>query len=193
MPEDSKEPLDSETVTLLLKRIRAGSKEAEEDLLRTVYGSLRRLAAHYMRDERPDHTLQPTALVHEAYLRIFGGGEVDLRDRSHFFAVAARQMRQALVDHARAVRAEKRGAGAVKVCLDEARNFGHAPNDDIEAVDEALSRLEELDPQAARVVELKFFGGLTDTEVAETLGVSFATIRRDWEFARVWLFSQFCK
>jgi RNA polymerase sigma-70 factor (ECF subfamily) len=193
MSECFRELPERETITLLLKRIRSGSKDAEQDLLRAVYGPLRRLAAHCMRDERPGHTLQPTALVHEVYMRIFGGKKVDVRDRAHFFAVAARQMRLALIDHARAVRAEKRGGGVVRVPLDELRNFGQTPDEDIEALDEALSRLEVLDPQAARVVELKFFGGLPDVEVAKMLGVSLATIRRDWEFARIWLFAQLRK
>jgi RNA polymerase sigma factor (TIGR02999 family) len=163
--------------------------EAEAELMERVQGELRRLAASYMRSERSGHTLQPTALVNEAYAKLFGGEQVDWQNRAHFFAVAARQMRRILVDHARDRSRDKRGGGAIAVPLED-HLAGIAPGaqEDLLSVDQAMTELEKLEPQASRVVELRFFGGLTDKEVAEVLGISFAMVRRDWEFARAWLF-----
>lgn len=180
---------DRSKITELLQKMRGGDSAASEELIEAVYAELRRLAGHYMKAERGGHTLQPTALVHEVYAKLFSAEPVDWQSRSHFFAVAARQMRRYLVDHARQRNREKRGGGAISVELDEQRAVGgEAIREDVLAVNEALDELERQDPRAAQVVELKFFGGLTDQEAAEAIGISFAAFRRDWEFARAWLF-----
>ncbi len=180
------EPASGE-VTRLLGELRRGSPEAEAKLVPLVYEHLHRLAAHYMRRERPDHTLQPTALLNEAYLRLVSQENTDWQDRAHFFGVAARLMRQILVDHARARQAGKRGGFVEKVLLDEAHDFSPAKARELVELDDALRSLEELDPQQARVVELRFFAGLTVEETAEALGTSPRTVKRDWSVARAWL------
>ncbi len=143
-----------------------------------------------MRHERPDHTLQATALVNEAYVKLVGQENVEWQDRAHFFAVLANQMRFVLVDHARRTRANKRGGAAIKLSLDEVNGLAEKRDDDVLAIHDALAKLEKLDPTAARVVELRFFGGLTEKEAADVLGVSVATLKRDWVFARSWLFTE---
>ena len=178
-------------ITGLLEQLRSGDGKAATRLMDLVYPELRRLAQRYMRRERPNHTLQATALVHEAYLRLFGSGPMEWQNRAHFFAVAAQQMRRILVDHARTLDARKRGGGDIKVSLEDAKELSVKPDQDLVALDETLKRLEALDSRAARVVELRFFGGLTEKEAAEVMGVSVATLKRDWEFARAWLFDQF--
>ena len=180
--------MEQTQITQLLQQVRGGDREAFDRLFPLVYVELRRLAGAYMRHERPDHTLQATAVVHEAYVKLVGSGGVEWQDRAHFFAVAAQQMRRILVDHARAVRAAKRGGPAVKLSLDEVNRVAEKRDEDVVAIDDALTELEKRDARAARVVELRFFGGLTDKETAEVLGVAVATTRRDWEFARAWLF-----
>ena len=179
----------AEQITRLLHQVRGGNKSAADQLLEAVYTDLRAIARRSMASERPDHTLQPTALVHEAYIRIFEGAAVDWQSRAHFFAVAAGQMRRVLVDHGREYRAEKRGQG-LKVAFEEDRHASPMAGYEIEAVDELLQRLQRVDAAAARVVELKFFSGLTDKEVAEVTNVSESTVRRHWAFARAWLASQ---
>ena len=174
-------------VTRLLNEMRAGNAQSANQLMDCVYKELRRLAAYYMKAERSNHTLQPTALVHEVFLRVLGKEDVEWQNRAHFFAVAARQMRHILVDHARAVKADKRGGG-MKVGLEEAGSLAGKPEADLLEVDEALSKLEGVDPRAAKVVELKFFSGLTDKEAAEVLGIPVISVRRDWDFAKAWLF-----
>ena len=159
-------------------------------LMDLVYPHLRRLAQRYMQQERVGHTLQATALVHETYLRIFGSKPVQWQNRAHFFAVAARQMRRILVDHARAAHAGKRGGCRVKLSLEDVPGLSQERDEDLLILEEALKRLESLDPRAARVVELRYFGGLTEKEAAEVLKISLATLKRDWEFARAWLFEQ---
>ena len=168
-------------VTQLLIRWSNGHREALTELTPLVYSELRRLANHYLRSERPDHTLQPTGLVHEAYLRLIDQTSVRWQNRAHFFGIAANLMRQILVNHALSHRAAKRGGTAVKITLDEAA-VGVAKQQDLDlvALDEALSRLATLDLQQSRVVELRFFGGLTIEETAEVLQVSPATIKREW-------------
>lgn len=178
---------DSDQVSALLVNWRDGDQEAGNRLFSTVYSELRKLAAHYLRQERPDHTLQPTALVHEMYLRLFASGPVNWQNRAHFFAVAAQQLRRILVNHARDRQAAKRGGKQVKLTLTEVNGIAQPCNEDLLLVDEALRHLEELDPRSAQVVELRFFGGLTEAEAAEALGTSLATVKRDWEFARAWL------
>jgi RNA polymerase sigma-70 factor, ECF subfamily len=185
MPE-----FDPSSVTRMLNDANHGSREAADQVLRIVQDELHKLAALYMRHEREDHTLQPTALMNEAYLKIFGGERLEFNDRAHFFVIAARQMRRILVDHARKVQAEKRGAGGVKVELADIHGSFNQAGEDLVAVDEALEALAKVDERAARVVELKFFGGLSDKEVSGALGVPFTTVRRDWEFARAYLFKQ---
>ncbi len=177
---------DLRDVTTLLAESGGGDLDAAARLVDLVYPELRRLAQHYMQAERQDHTLQATALVHEVYMRLFGGQPVDWRNRAHFFAVAAQQMRRILVDHARASRAAKRGGERVAVPLENVRQAVEQPEDLLE-LHEALERLQEVDPRAARVVELRYFGGLSEKEAAEVLGISVATLKRDFEFARVWL------
>ena len=181
---------DDETITLLLTRWRAGDSVAADRLMELVYGELHRIAGREMRGERGGHTLQTTALVHEAFLRISSGEPVRWVDRAHFYAIAAQQLRRVLVDHARRVRSAKRGGGAVRLSISEADGRTIGLDERLLAVDEALSRLESLDGRAAKVVELRFFGGLSEAEAAEALGISVATLKRDWDFARSWLAGQ---
>lgn len=175
-------------VTTLLKAWGAGNRQAGEELLPLVYAELRQVARRYMRRERSDHTLQSTALVHEAYLRLVDKKEVAWQDRAHFFALAAREMRRILVEHARARKAEKRGGPAVKLPLEEAEAVAEQKDEEILALEEALGALEALDPQQARIVEMRYFGGLKVEELAVVLGVSTATVDRKWRTARAWLY-----
>jgi len=172
-------------VTQLFSRANGGDDQAREEAIGLVYRELHRLAARVIRGENAGHTLQATALVNEAYLRLFGGQPVKPNDSQHFFALAAQQMRRILVDHARAKHANKRGG--IKISLDDVYQISNEPDAGLVEVDDALKELQELDPQAARVVELRFFGGYTDQETANILGVNVAKVRRDWEFARAWL------
>lgn len=175
-------------ITGLLRRWNQGDRDALEPLLPLVYEELRRLAAGYLRHERPDHTLQPTALVHEAYLRLVGQDQVVWQNRSHFFGIAAQMMRRVLVDHARRRHAAKRGAAAIRVELSaEDLEAGLDRDPEILALDAALDELAALDARQARVVELRFFGGLTVEETAEVVGISTATVKREWRTARAWL------
>ena len=156
-------------------------------LMPVVYRELRRLAAHYMRQERPDHTLQPTALVHEAYLRLVGQPDRNWQNRAHFFAVAAQAMRAVLVDHARANVAQKRGGGKLHVKLDDAPAVAAPEPRYLLVLDQALKQLEQIDARASRVVELRWFVGLSVEEAAHVMGISEKTVRRDWNFAKAWL------
>jgi RNA polymerase sigma factor (TIGR02999 family) len=176
----------SHSVTDLLTKWRAGDQEAFKALIPLVYHELRRLARHYIRQERPDHTLQSTALVHEAYLRLIRQESADIENRAHFFAVAAHLMRQILVDHARRRRAAKRGSG-LKLELNEAISVEVPPNVDLIGLDTALNELARLDPQQSRIVEIRFFGGLSIQDTAKIVGVSPATVKREWSTARAWL------
>jgi RNA polymerase sigma factor (TIGR02999 family) len=173
-------------VSTLLRAWRRGDRAAFERLTPLVYDQLRRRARHYLRGERPDHTLRPTALVHEVYLRLVQLDQVDWHDRTHFFALAARQMRRILVDSARARRYQKRGGGAVNVTFTEALAVSRS-NPDLVALDEALDRLALKDERKVRVVELRYFGGLTNEEIAAALGISTDTVTRDWQMAKRWL------
>ena len=179
----------SRNLTGLLHRWRDGDKEAGNQLMAALYPNLRRLAAHYLRQERPGNTLQPTALVHELYLKLFSGEPIQWQDRAHFLALAAQQLRRVIIDNARMRRAEKRGGHRVRVPLSEA-NAAVPTNEDLLALDQELNKLEALHARSGRVVELRFFGGLREEEIAEVLGISVATVKRDWEFARAWLFSR---
>jgi RNA polymerase sigma-70 factor, ECF subfamily len=171
----------------LLAQVRRGNRQAADELVALVYPDLRQLAAHFMRPERPDHTLQTTALIHEAYLRLLGSRSIEWQDRAHFLALMAEQMRRILVDHARRRSAQKRSPEGMRLALDHVSGMGPRRDEDLLAVDQALSQLAEVDPRASRVVELKFFGGLKDRESAEVLGVSIPTLQRDWTFAKAWL------
>jgi RNA polymerase sigma factor (TIGR02999 family) len=177
----------SPSVTKLLLEWGHGSSVARDELMPLVYEELRRLAGARLRDERADHTLQATAIVHEAYLRLVDQRRVRWRNRAHFFAIAARMIRRILVDHARRRQAGKRGGGRVRVTMDE-EWAGIAERDlDLVALDEALRELAELDPELARLVEMRFFGGLTIEETAAALEISPATVKREWAAARAWL------
>ena len=175
-------------VTQLLIDWNGGRKGALEDLMPLVYGELRRLAANRLRNERPDHTLQPTALVHEAYVRLVDQRQVRWQNRAHFYAIAAHIMRRILVDRARAHGAGKRGAGWQRVTLaGDKTPPTTSRNVDVVALDETLRRLAELDPQQERIVELRYFGGLTIEEAAKVMNISTATLKREWAIARAWL------
>jgi RNA polymerase sigma factor (TIGR02999 family) len=178
------------SVTALLGQWRSGDAQALERLLPLVYRELHRVAGRYLRRERSDHTLQSTALVHEAYLRLAGPEAPEWRNRAHFFGVAANLMRQILVEHARARHAAKRGGHAVKLSLEDAPDLPVAIDLDVLALDDAMQRLALMDPQQAEIVELRFFGGLSVEESAEVLGISPATIKRDWSSARAWLYRE---
>lgn len=164
---------------------------ARDRLLPLVYAELRRIASRQLRRERPDHTLQPTALVHEAYIRLVDQRQVDWQGRAHFFGVAARIMRRILVDHARRRRARKRGAGVTCLSIDAARDAVASSEIEVLALDRLLERLQELDPDLARIVELRAFGGLTIEQAAQVLEVSPSTAKRHWRTARAWLTREF--
>ena len=177
--------LPPSSATVLLLRWKSGDRHAIDELLPIVYEELRRLAKGYLHRERLEHTLQSTALVHEAYLRLIDQN-VDWQGRSHFFGIAAQMMRRILVDHARARNAAKRGEG-LKVTLDERMALAEARDLDVIALDGALDRLSKLDEGQAKIVEMRFFAGLSIEETAEALGISPATVKRDWAMARAWL------
>jgi RNA polymerase sigma-70 factor, ECF subfamily len=177
--------MPTEEVTILLNRISAGEGDAPEKLLPLVYEDLRRLARAYFADEKTDHTLQATALVHEAYIRLVNWENVSWQNRAHFFAVAAEVMRKILIDHARRKNAQKRDGGQ-KMLLDEAISFAKEKELDLLKLDEALQTLEKLDKRQAKIVELRFFGGLSIEETAYILKVSETTVRREWTFAKAW-------
>ena len=180
-------------VTQLLADLQDGRPDAAPQLIPLIYDELRRLARRQMRHERPDHTLQATALVHEAYLRLVNDSQRTWQNRTHFIAVAAQVMRRILVDHARARRTSKRGGAPQRVPLEEALLFSEEQSDELVVLDEALERLARFDERQSRVVDLRFFGGLTVDETAEVLGVSSKTVERDWNVARAWLHREVSK
>jgi RNA polymerase sigma factor (TIGR02999 family) len=180
----------SNQVTELLVRWRGGDRNALDALMPLVYNELRRVAQRYLQRERSDHTLQGTALVHEAYVRLVGDDAPQWQNRAHFFAVAAQVMRRILVEHARSHGAAKRGAGACKLTLSAAESVSCRAEVDVVALDDALKTLAEMDPQQSRVVELKFFAGLSNEDTSEVLGISASTVKRDWNTARAWLFRE---
>jgi RNA polymerase sigma-70 factor (ECF subfamily) len=177
----------SSDVTRLLKRLRGGDASAGDALIPLLYSELRAIAARCLKSERAGHTLQPTALVHEAYLKLVDQKSADYRSRGHFMAIAAMVMRRILVNHAQARAAAKRGGGARRVPLGDDAVTGEAPDVDLIALDEALAKLAGRDPRKAKVVEQRFFAGMEMSQIAENLGVSLATVKRDWEYARTWL------
>ena len=177
-------------VTELLLQWSSGKREAADKLMPLVYPELRRIAKKYLSKERPDHTLQSTALVHEAYLRLVDQNEVNWKDRAHFFSLATQIMRHILVDHARARAADKRGGPAAKLPLEDVRLVPEERSMDLVALDDALQELAKIDPRKGQVVELRFFGGLSVEEIAEVLQVSTKTVARDWNFAKLWLYRE---
>ena len=176
---------DDGDVTRLLRQLRSGDQDAAGKLISAVYSELRQVAARAMRHERPGHTLQPTALVHEAFLKLTGSAGVEWRDRAHFFGVAARLMREILVDYARQKGAAKRGG--IRITLDDSLLIAEDRLADALAIDEAVKHLEALDPRQGQIVELRFFGGLSVEEVAEVLKISTPTVKREWQSAKAWL------
>lgn len=180
-------PKDAENITDLLVSYGRGDKESLDKLMPVVYDELRRQAARYLRREQPGHTLQTTALIHEAYVRLVDQRNVQWQNRAHFFGIAAQMMRRILVDHARTKKRAKRGGSDIKVSLDDANVAAKGQDLDVVAVDEALTRLAKIDEQQSRVVELRFFSGLTVEETAEAMGISPATVKRDWSMAKAWL------
>ncbi len=178
-------------VTRLLVEWSDGDAGALDALMPLIYDELRRLARGYLGRERGNHTLQPTALVNEAYLRLVDQRRVRWQNRAHFFGIAAQIMRRLLVDHARSVRSDKRGGGVTKLELDDAMSAAAGPRDvDLEDLDRALTRLAAIDERQSRVVELRYFAGATNEETAEALGIAVATVKRDWTMARAWLRKQ---
>lgn len=190
----SSEPTQPEAITQLLVAYNNGDHSALEQVFPLVYNELRRLASGYLRREREDHTLQPTALVHEAYLRLLGQ-DVEWQNRAHFLGIAAQMMRRILVDHARQHQAEKRGSGGVKIALDDADaiNLSAERAADLIALDDALTALAEFDPNKSRMVELRYFAGLSVEETAKVLGISIATFVLQWKTTRAWLYREITK
>jgi RNA polymerase sigma-70 factor (ECF subfamily) len=180
----------SEGVTLLLKQVAAGNQDAVGKLIPLVYEELRRVAQNHLRLERPNHTLQPTALVHEAFLKLVAQRKADWQGRAHFFAVASQLMRRILVDYARGRLSAKRGGRQVKLPLDQVFVLSPGRCDELLALDESLERLGKLDARQSRVVELRFFGGLSVEEAAKVLGVSPKTVKREWSMAKAWLYGE---
>lgn len=177
-------------ITQILYELRSGKSDTLDELLPLVYDELRRLAGSYLSRERADHTLQPTALVHEAYLRLLGQKEIEWQNRAHFFGVSARLMREILIEYARGRNRQKRGGEfKTQIALDDAVSFSSNPSPlDVIAVDDALKKLEELDERQSRIVEMKFFGGMTIEEIGEVLDVSPATVKREWSTAKLLLY-----
>ncbi len=187
MPEEP-----SGGATALLRRWMQGDQQALRELTPVVYKELRRLAHYHLRSERADHTLQSTALVNEAFLRLLGGQPIGLQNRAHFIAVASRLMRQVLVDYARSRSAGKRDGG-IRIAVEELAGLPGRDDEQLVALDDALEELAHLDERQAKIVEMKFFGGLSAPEIADVLGLSRATVDRDWATARVWLHRQMAR
>lgn len=181
---------NSGNITRLLRDYEAGNREALDDVFPLVYEELRRLAANRLRDERADHTLQPTALVHEAYLRLIEQHSTDWRNRAHFFGLAAEMMRRILVNHALGRNRIKRFGNQTRMALDDCISFAKERDFDVILLDEALNKLANFDAVQAKIIELKFFAGLTNEEIAEVLGVSDSTVKREWRIAKAWMHNE---
>ena len=186
-PPDEDQPKD---LTLLLRRMHHGDRSAGDRAVALVYDQLHHIASRELRGERPGHLLQATALIHEAFVRLIGSQKLAIESRQHFFAIASQQMRRILIEHARSNQAQKRGSGAISLDLDDVQAGIQPRNIDLLELDEALRELQVFDARAAQVIEMRYFGGYTDNEVVEALGISLGTVRRDWEFARSWLFDR---
>lgn len=180
-------PSEDLPITRILQDWNNGDPGSADQLIATLYSDLHRMSSHLLSSERAGHTLQPTALIHEMYLRLGSGAAPEWRNRAHFFAVAATTLRRVLIDHARARSTGRRGGGEASVPLDLTEPGSPCSYDNLLIVDQALSELERADPRAARVTELRFFAGLQESEIAEELGVAEITVKRDWKFARAWL------
>jgi RNA polymerase sigma factor (TIGR02999 family) len=174
-------------ITLLLRRIAGGDRKAEDELLSLVYGQLHRIAQRQFKSERPGHTLQPTALINELYLRVLYDSDIEWQSRAHFYAVAAETIRRVLIDHARAANAQRRPHPGQRVHLDDVLTYSDDRAYELLMLDEALRKLKELDPRQAQVVDLRYFGGFSVEETARALGVSERTVKRDWAMAHAWL------
>jgi len=185
--------METHRVTNLLIELSDGKREVVDEILPLIYGELKRIAANYLRRERSDHTLQPTALVNEAYIKMIDITQVSWQNKAHFIGVAANQMRRILVDHARERNAQKRGGELQIVTLNEEIDKGDEQSADLIALDEALDELAKMDTVKARIVELRYFGGLTMDEVAAVLGVSTITVKRHWKMAKAWLYGRLTK
>ena len=185
--KSAKSMSDQHDVTAKLSELSAGRREAWDELMPIVYGELKLMAHRHLRGERPGHTLSTTALVHEAYIKLVNIDQLEWRERAQFFAMASRAMRRILIDHARTRSREKRGGGWTKVTLDDAFMVAEERAEDMIALDEALTRLESVNERQCRVVEYRFFGGMSIQETAEAIGVSAASVKRDWMVTRAWL------
>lgn len=185
--------MDTQRVTDLLVKLSDGKREVVDQLLPLIYDELKRLAANYLRRERADHTLQPTALVNEAYLKMVDITQVSWQNKAHFIGVAANQMRRILVDHARKHNAEKRGGEFQIMTLNEEIDKADERSAELIDLDDALNELAEMDPTKAKIVELRYFGGLTMDEVAEVLGVSTITVKRHWKMTKAWLYGRLAR
>jgi RNA polymerase sigma-70 factor, ECF subfamily len=182
-------PIQGSDFTALLAEWQKGNLEARDSAIAMVYQQLRRLAQYHLQNERGNHTLQATALVHEAYLRLFGEAETDIKNRAHFFALIGRQMCRILVDHGRALRADKREGGRVKLSLEEIYELKWEQPEELIALGDALERLERAAPRAAAVVQLRFFCGLVEKDIAEMLHISLSTVKREWSFAKAFIYN----
>ncbi len=185
--------LSQQNITLLLEDCANGNKNAVNELLPLVYNELRRISSKYLHDEYRNHTLQTTELVHEAYIKLVGGQEINWQNRAHFFGIAANSMRQILVDYARKRNSQKRGEGKTHLSLDNAEEIAFQSDEDIIELDEAMKKLEAFDPDLSKVVELRFFAGLNVEETAKVLNCSASTVKREWSLARAWLFRELGK
>lgn len=185
--------LSQQNITLLLEDCASGNKNAVNELLPIVYNELRRISSKYLHDEYRNHTLQTTELVHEAYIKLVGGQEINWQNRAHFFGIAANSMRQILVDYARKRNSLKRGEGKTHVSLDDAEEMFFNTEEDIIALDEALKKLEAFDQELSKVVELRFFAGLNVDETAKVKNCSASTVKREWSLAKSWLFREMGK
>ena len=185
--------LSQQNITLLLEDCSNGNKNAVNELLSIVYNELRRISSKYLNDEYRNHTLQTTELVHEAYIKLVGGREINWQNRAHFFGIAANSMRQILVDHALKMNSQKRGEGKTHLSLDNAEEIAFQSDEDIVELDEAMKKLEAFDPDLSRVVELRFFAGLNVEETAKVLDRSASAVKREWSLARAWLFRELRK
>ena len=185
--------LSPQNITLLLEDCVNGNKNAVNELLPLVYNELKRISSKYLHEEYRNHTLQTTELVHEAYIKLVGGQEINWQNRGHFFGIAANSMRQILVDYARKRNSEKRGEGKTHLSLDNAKEILFETDEDIIALDDAMKKLEAFDPDLCKVVELRFFAGLNVDETAKVLNCSASTVKRDWSLAKAWLFRELGK
>ncbi len=177
-------------LTVLLKDAMRGNDSALEKVWPVVYEEIHRLAQRYMRKEKAGNTLQPTALVNEAFIRLSEGKKIDWQDRHHFFAIAARVMRRVIIDHANAKNADKRGAGNVRITFDEELHWAETDSTHLLEIDKAMEKLAKVDPRLAQVVELRYFGGMNVEEAAQVLNISAATVKRDWAMAKIWLYRE---